>query len=73
MIIGKPPSGTICIQRTDSVAMKPWRCDRCGVDITCPLCQGDGSGPFDIPYSTKSSPCPKCKGTGKREHSCKGK
>ncbi|MDD1644742.1 MAG: hypothetical protein LUP93_00270 [Methanomicrobiales archaeon] len=50
--------------------MKQWRCERCGVDISCPLCQGDGSGPFDIPYSTKSTKCPKCKGTGKKEHTC---
>jgi hypothetical protein len=52
--------------------MKQWRCDQCGRDITCPLCQGDGSGPFDIPYSTKSRKCPKCQGTGKMEHTCMG-
>jgi len=69
-ILPHPISGTICIPGTDSLAMKQWRCERCGVDISCPLCQGDGSGPFDIPYSTKSTKCPKCKGTGKKEHTC---
>ncbi|MDH7592973.1 MAG: hypothetical protein QHG99_01275 [Methanomicrobiales archaeon] len=48
--------------------MKRQICSICKADITCPLCQGDGMGPFDVPYSTSLKQCPKCRGTGRIEH-----
>lgn len=48
--------------------MKRHICSICKQDITCPLCQGDGMGPFDVPYSASLKQCPKCRGTGAIEH-----
>jgi DnaJ-class molecular chaperone len=54
--------------------MPVYNCSKCGMDITCPRCNGTGAITKIQGLSVDNITCPVCKGWGKdRHHKCPAK